>query len=53
VLVMVVITISNGDDVDAESKRGGDGVITISTGDGVDVGSERGEDGCDHYQHWR
>ena len=53
VVAMVVITISNGDDVDADSKRGGDGVITISDGDDVDADSERGGEGGDHHQQWR
>ena len=29
-VVMVVITISNGDDVAADSERGDDGLVTIS-----------------------
>ena len=51
-VIMGVITISNGDYVDSE--RGGDGlVITISNGDDVATHSERGGDGGDHYQQLR
>jgi hypothetical protein len=46
-----VITLSNGDDVDADSDCVVMmGVITISNGDDVDADSERGGDGGDHYQ---
>ena len=53
---MGLITISNGDDVDTDSERGGDGgelVITISNADDVDTDSEPGGDSGDHYQQWR
>ena len=52
-VAMVVITISNGDDVDADSEVVMMGVITISNGDHVDADSERVGDGGDHYQQWR
>ena len=48
-VIMGVVTISNGDYVDSEG--GGDGlVITISNGDDVATDSERGGDGGNHYQ---
>ena len=51
---MVVITISNGDDADADSDCVVmPVVITISTGDDVDADSERSDDGGDHHQQWR
>ena len=53
VVMMVVITISNGDDADTDRERGDHGVVTISNGDDAHTDSERGGDGCDHYQHWR
>ena len=52
-VVRVVITISNGDDVDTDSERGDDGVITISNGDDADADTERGDEGRDHHQQWR
>ena len=55
-VMMGVITISNGDDVDTDSERGGDSrelVITISNGDDLEADSERGDDGGDHDQQWR
>ena len=43
VVMMVVITISNGEDADTESECGDDrGVITISTGDDADTDREHG-----------
>jgi hypothetical protein len=54
VVVMVSITISNGDDVDDDSDRVVMmGVITISNGDDVDADRKRGGDGGGHYQQWR
>ena len=55
-VLMRVITISNGDDADADSERGCDGgelVVTISNGDDVDADSKRGCEGGDHFQNWR
>ena len=49
----VVITISTGDDVDADSERAGDGGDHYRNGDDVDADSERGDEGDDHYQRWR
>ena len=49
---MGVITISNGEDVDTDSERGGDGrelVTTISNSDDLEADCERGDDGGDHY----
>ena len=49
VVMLVVITISNGDDVATDSERGNDGVVTISNGDDVDADRERGDHAGDHY----
>ena len=53
VVEMVVITISNGDDIDADSERNDDGNITISNLHDVHADSERGDDGNDHFEQWR
>ena len=45
--MMVVITISNGDDAGTDRERGGD------DGDYYQHDRERGDDGGDHYQQWR
>ena len=55
VVMMVVITIRNGGDLNAAIERDEMMVvITISNSDVAGTKRERGDDGCDHYQAvWR
>ena len=46
--MMMVITISNGDDADTDRERSDDGGDHHSNGDDVDADSERGDEGGDH-----
>ena len=50
--MMVVITISNGNDAHIDRERVGDGgdlVATINNCDDADTESERGGEGGDHF----
>ena len=50
VVMMMVITISNGDDADTDSELGDDGGDRISNSGDADTDRELGGDGGDHYQ---
>jgi hypothetical protein len=53
VVMMVVITISCGDDADTKGVRKVDGVIAMGSRSDEHTDSDRDDDGGDHYQQWR